>query len=312
VGANITDKAIKAVIVFLVLCSLYIWLRFEGKMAVGALSALLHDIVVTAGIYSLSGFQVSPDTVIAFFDDPRVLPLRHHRGVRQSPGKHQGSGLHRAPHLHRDGEPVHEPGAGPFAHTSFVAILPILSILLIGSVLLHATRSTISAWPPGRPHHRRVLVHFHRVAHRRLLKEREPPLRADPRTAGLPVALRASLHAARRGRWQSDPSGGGYAAIVPGPRTPPRRSPPAKPGYRRAPDAADGAATKPDATGTPVDEPFRRLRVLAARLPISRWRRSRRDRQALRNRRPPRRAAATAQEAPPLSAGVRGQHADPH
>ncbi|MGH9114713.1 MAG: protein translocase subunit SecF, partial [Acidimicrobiales bacterium] len=65
-GSDITDKAIEAVIVFLVLVAAYIWLRFEGKMAIAALAALLHDMVVTAGIYSLSGFQVSPDTVIAF------------------------------------------------------------------------------------------------------------------------------------------------------------------------------------------------------------------------------------------------------
>ena len=65
-GADITHKAVKALIIFLVAVTVYIWFRFEGKMAVAALVALVHDILVTVGIYSLSGFQVSPDTVIAF------------------------------------------------------------------------------------------------------------------------------------------------------------------------------------------------------------------------------------------------------
>ena len=65
-GSDITNKAVRAVIIFLVVVSAYIWLRFEAKMALAALVALVHDILVTVGIYSLSGFQVSPDTVIAF------------------------------------------------------------------------------------------------------------------------------------------------------------------------------------------------------------------------------------------------------
>ena len=45
--------------------SLYISLRFEPKMAAGALAALLHDLVITAGIYALVGREVTPETVIA-------------------------------------------------------------------------------------------------------------------------------------------------------------------------------------------------------------------------------------------------------
>ena len=60
-GSTITDKAIEAVIVFLVVVSIYIWLRFEGKMALAALTALVHDILVTLGIYSLSGLTCRPE-----------------------------------------------------------------------------------------------------------------------------------------------------------------------------------------------------------------------------------------------------------
>lgn len=64
-GSDVTSKAVEAVIVFLVLISLCIAIYFETKMAIAALIALVHDLFVTVGIYALSGFQISPDTVIA-------------------------------------------------------------------------------------------------------------------------------------------------------------------------------------------------------------------------------------------------------
>ena len=64
-GSTISSKAVTALIVFLVLVSLYISLRFEPKMAGGALVALLHDLIITAGTYALVGREVTPETVIA-------------------------------------------------------------------------------------------------------------------------------------------------------------------------------------------------------------------------------------------------------
>ncbi len=65
-GRNITDQALVALVVFLVAVVAFLALRFQLKMAIGAMGALLHDIVVTAGIYALVGFEVSPATVIGF------------------------------------------------------------------------------------------------------------------------------------------------------------------------------------------------------------------------------------------------------
>jgi preprotein translocase subunit SecF len=65
-GNDITKQALIALAVFLVAVILFLALRFEPKMAIGAIAALLHDIVVTAGIYSLIGFEVTPSTVIGF------------------------------------------------------------------------------------------------------------------------------------------------------------------------------------------------------------------------------------------------------
>jgi preprotein translocase subunit SecF len=65
-GQAVTNKARNALVVFFVLISIYISLRFEWKMAVAALAAVVHDIFVTVGVYSISRFEVTPATVVAF------------------------------------------------------------------------------------------------------------------------------------------------------------------------------------------------------------------------------------------------------
>jgi preprotein translocase subunit SecF len=64
-GSQISRKAVQALVIFLILVTVYISFRFEWKMAVAALAALIHDLVITAGVYSLVGFEVVPATVIA-------------------------------------------------------------------------------------------------------------------------------------------------------------------------------------------------------------------------------------------------------
>jgi preprotein translocase subunit SecF len=63
-GGQITRQALIALGVFLVLVTIFLAFYFERSMALAALVALLHDVVVTAGIYSIVGFEVSPSTVI--------------------------------------------------------------------------------------------------------------------------------------------------------------------------------------------------------------------------------------------------------
>ena len=64
-GNQVSSKALRGLIVFLVLVALYISVRFEARMAISALAALFHDLIVTAGLYALIGFVVTPATVIA-------------------------------------------------------------------------------------------------------------------------------------------------------------------------------------------------------------------------------------------------------
>ncbi len=63
-GGQITKKALIALAVFLVLVTIYITIRYEKYMAMSALAALGFDLVITSGVYSLVGFEVTPATVI--------------------------------------------------------------------------------------------------------------------------------------------------------------------------------------------------------------------------------------------------------
>ena len=86
-GASITKKAIRALVVFLVLVAIFIAWRFEWRMAVAAIVAMVHDVLISVGVYSVFGFEVTPATVVGVPDDPRLLAVRHHRRVRQGQGE---------------------------------------------------------------------------------------------------------------------------------------------------------------------------------------------------------------------------------
>ncbi|GAA1475669.1 protein translocase subunit SecF [Nocardioides aestuarii] len=63
-GERIAQRALIGLAVFLVLVVLFIWAYFrEWKMSVAALVALAHDVLITVGVYSISGFEVTPATV---------------------------------------------------------------------------------------------------------------------------------------------------------------------------------------------------------------------------------------------------------
>jgi preprotein translocase subunit SecF len=138
-GSEITDKAVRALVFFLIAITLYITLRFEWKMALAALSALFHDILVTVGVYSLSGFEVTPATVIAFltilgyslYDTIVVFDKveENTRGLASSGRMTYGDMVNLSMNqvLMRS------------LNTSLVAILPIVSVLVIGSFVLGAT-----------------------------------------------------------------------------------------------------------------------------------------------------------------------------
>ncbi|MDW3847336.1 MULTISPECIES: protein translocase subunit SecF [Micromonospora] len=65
-GSQVTSRAFLGLVIFIAVVSIYLVLRFEWRMAVAAIVSLLTNLVLTAGIYSLVGFEVTPSTIIGF------------------------------------------------------------------------------------------------------------------------------------------------------------------------------------------------------------------------------------------------------
>ena len=63
-GGQITQKALIALLVFVVIVTIYITIRYERYMAIAAMATMFFDLITTAGVYSLVGFEVTPATVI--------------------------------------------------------------------------------------------------------------------------------------------------------------------------------------------------------------------------------------------------------
>lgn len=63
-GEQVTRQGLIGLVVFLVLVGVYLAIRFERAMALAALGALVHDLILTAGAYSIIGFEVTPSTVV--------------------------------------------------------------------------------------------------------------------------------------------------------------------------------------------------------------------------------------------------------
>jgi preprotein translocase subunit SecF len=138
-GGVITKKAVEAVIVFVVLIVLAMSLYFETKMALAAFAALVHDMLVTIGIYALSGFQVSPDTVIAFLT---VLGYSlYDTIVVFDKVKENTRGLastNRVTYTDVVNLSMNQVLARSI-NTSFVSVVPVFCILVIGSWILGAS-----------------------------------------------------------------------------------------------------------------------------------------------------------------------------
>jgi preprotein translocase subunit SecF len=136
-GSEITKKAVRALIFFFVAIALYISIRFEWRMAVGAIVAVLHDVLISVGIYSVFGFQVTPETVVAFltilgfslYDTIVVFDKVHENTKRYAGGRTTYSeivNLSMNQTLMRS------------LNTSLAAVLPVLSLLVVGSWILGA------------------------------------------------------------------------------------------------------------------------------------------------------------------------------
>jgi preprotein translocase subunit SecF len=137
-GSTITNKAIEGLVIFLVLVMVYLSFRFEWKMAAAAMAALVHDLVVTLGIYSLVGFEVTPNTVIAvlailgfsLYDTVVVFDR-----IRENTAGMATSSKRTYAELTNDA--LNETLIRSL-NTSFIALIPVGSLLFVGAGLLGA------------------------------------------------------------------------------------------------------------------------------------------------------------------------------
>jgi preprotein translocase subunit SecF len=137
-GEDISDKAIRALIFFFLAIAGYLWLRFEYKMAIAALSAVVHDIFITVSAYAVTGWDVTPATVIAFltilgfslYDTVVVFDKvdENVAGMGARGAETYSDVVNRSMNavLMRS------------LNTSIVAVLPVLSLLTVGVYVLEA------------------------------------------------------------------------------------------------------------------------------------------------------------------------------
>jgi len=138
-GADVTSQALTGLVTFLILVSLLMAVYFRSwKMSVAALLALAHDLLLTAGVYAGVGFEVTPAAVIGFltilayslydtvvvFDKVRENTLEIEYSETRTFGEMVNLAVNQT--LVRS------------INTSVVAVLPVASILFVGSLILGA------------------------------------------------------------------------------------------------------------------------------------------------------------------------------
>ena len=138
-SGDVTQKMLRGVVVFLVLVAGMMALYFRNlKASVAALAALVHDMLVTAGIYLVVGFEITPGTVIGFLTVmgyslyDTIVVFDKARENTEALTRQRGSTYDELVQLAANQTLVRS------INTSVVALLPIGSILVIGAFLLGA------------------------------------------------------------------------------------------------------------------------------------------------------------------------------
>ncbi|MCU1500715.1 MAG: Protein-export rane protein SecF [Ilumatobacteraceae bacterium] len=136
-GSSITKKAVRALLIFLLLVAMFIAWRFEWRMAVGAIAAMVHDVLISVGVYSLLGFEVTPATVVAFltilgfslYDTIVVFDKVQDNEARFS--------ANRVPYADVVNVSMNQVLMRSL-NTSLAAVLPVLSLLILGAGIMGA------------------------------------------------------------------------------------------------------------------------------------------------------------------------------
>jgi preprotein translocase subunit SecF len=137
-GAEISSKALQGLVIFLVLVTIFLTIYFEWRMAIGALVALAHDLVITVGIYALFGLEVTPATAIGVLTilayslyDTVVVYDKVKENTRGIAGQSVMT-YDEAANLAVNQTVVRS------INTSLTSLLPVLAIIIVGAGLLGA------------------------------------------------------------------------------------------------------------------------------------------------------------------------------
>jgi preprotein translocase subunit SecF len=138
-GREISSKALRALVFFLIALTLYITFRFELKMAIPTIVALVHDILITISVYSLTGFEVTPATVVSLLT---ILGFSIYDGIvvfdkvdENTPLVGVTHGLTYSAMVNLSLNQV----LMRSLNTSLTALLPVASLLILGGFILGAT-----------------------------------------------------------------------------------------------------------------------------------------------------------------------------
>jgi preprotein translocase subunit SecF len=138
-GEEVSRKAFRALVFFLIAITIYVTLRFEFKMALATLAALFHDILVTVGVYAIFQFPVTPATVIAFLT---ILGYSIYDGIvvfdRVDENTRLVSSTNGVTYSGMINLSLNQTLMRSL-NTQLTAMLPMLSLLLVGSLMLGAT-----------------------------------------------------------------------------------------------------------------------------------------------------------------------------
>ncbi len=137
-GSDITEASVRALVLFFAAILLYLTIRLEWRMAVAAIVAVAHDVIISVGVYSIFQFEVTPGTVIAFLtilgysiydtivvddkikENERFVGLTGRMTYAQMVNRSMNQVLLRS------------------INTTVVALLPVISLLVVGSWILGA------------------------------------------------------------------------------------------------------------------------------------------------------------------------------
>jgi preprotein translocase subunit SecF len=138
-GEEISRKAIRALVLFLIAITIYISFRFELRMAIPTLAALIHDVLITISVYSLAGFEVTPATVIAVLT---ILGYSIYDGIVVFDKVDENTKLVGVSHSMTYSDMVDlslNQVLMRSLNTSITALIPVASLLVLGSYVLGAT-----------------------------------------------------------------------------------------------------------------------------------------------------------------------------